>query len=226
MSRHRDTQTLADRLEAGDLSDIWALQRADLRDLYQAGLHQTLIQSGPESAIVHLLSRTPGLHQPDSDGRTWLHHSLHYQRPFVTRWLLQHQAPVDAPDRDGWTPLHLAIRAGDDPAALYLSGQTVNLDTPLRDGRTPLHLALQYRRPEVLQTLLHQGADHRRCDGQGWCGWYYGARYGTPETLRLLWTRGRPPTDNALLALAERHLPPEDYLRFRAGTGLAVDGEL
>ena len=211
---YNDSRVLISALDEGDVDRLYTIRRVKLQDLYPDQWHQTLVQFCPETAIIHVLQRCSGLNSRDDYGRSMLHHSIRFRRPFVTRWLLKRGVTHHVPDNDGWTPLRLAIRSGDLPTAEFLLSRTPDLNTTLSDGRSALHLALQYSRGSIVDTLLAAGVDTSLRDKLDQSAWYYALRYGTSETVDRLW-KTQPPDDSELVETARQYAHPSIYLRLR-----------
>ena len=66
---------------------------------------------------------------------------------------------VNETDEQGWTPLMHAAWNGDLPTLQELITAGADLEAADDDQRTALHLAAEAGRPELVQSLIHAGAD-------------------------------------------------------------------
>lgn len=92
---------------------------------------------------------------------------------------------IDEPDETGDTALHKAVRMGltDNVSKLVRTGATIDMHN--YQGLTALHLAVECNRQEILDILVHSGAN---C-GLRWrneTALYLAAKYGFAEMVRSL----------------------------------------
>ena len=122
------------------------------------------------SSIILLLVRAKAdVNAVDNTGRTPLHWALNTRRKNAVRILLYHKANPDIADNSGATPLHYAARDRydcSDIISVLIRAQT-NVDSKDKSGSTPLHLAAKLGHPEIVQKLLHAGADPDIINNQG-----------------------------------------------------------
>jgi ankyrin repeat protein len=107
--------------------------------------------------------------EPDSDGRTALHHAAIDGYVDVAGVLLKAGARADASDAHGWTPLHFAAQSQCVPFAEALLESGAKVDPVNSHGNTPLCLAVfaSNGQGELIQLLRRHGADasHRNASG-------------------------------------------------------------
>lgn len=142
------------------------------------------------NADVNLISE---LQDADKDivaefGRqqTPLHIASRKGHSAVVELLLKHNAASNLPDADGNTALHCAANLETVEVLLSTAFKT-NANIPNRRGRTPLHLAAARGEVNIVDFLLHHGAQQDILDDQGQNAFHHAAANGhTAVTLILL----------------------------------------
>uniref|UniRef100_U3FZ97 NF-kappa-B inhibitor beta n=1 Tax=Micrurus fulvius TaxID=8637 RepID=U3FZ97_MICFL len=140
-------------------------------DLGQTALHIAVIL-GASGFVGKLVSAGARLGVQEKGGHTALHLAcregwrdcaeqllapLAIQRPGQGN---RFRAQLDCPNYDGYIPLHVAILRKDLGMVSLLISAGSDLNKPeLSCGRSPLHLAVESQSPEVVECLLHAGAD-------------------------------------------------------------------
>ncbi|XP_075773358.1 NF-kappa-B inhibitor beta isoform X2 [Pelodiscus sinensis] len=130
-------------------------------DLSQTALHIAVIL-GASNFVRKLMAAGAGLCVQEKGGHTALHLACREGWRDCAQWLLASlsmrrscegsdaRAQLDCTNYDGYTPLHVAVLRKDLEAVKLLE---------LSCGRSPLHLAVESQSPEVVEYLLHAGAD-------------------------------------------------------------------
>src|SRR3989338_4389561 len=90
---------------------------------------------------------------------TLLHRASAIGASQVVKFLLEHNADVDARESDQWTPLHLAAQNGHLDVAQLLLAHNADVDARDPNQWTPLHLAAYQGHLDVAQLLLAHNAD-------------------------------------------------------------------
>jgi len=130
----------------------------------QPAIARALFQESYDAAMA--LARMPALDvdRRNRAGETALMLAAMKGREDIVRVLIERGAALDP---EGWTPLHYAA-AGDARAIVaLLLARGVRVDPRAPNGRTPLMLAASYASEDMVDQLLHAGADPVARDKQG-----------------------------------------------------------
>jgi ankyrin repeat protein len=134
-------------------------------------------ENSPQN-ILHSVDTFPTERGVEVDARktddwTPLHLAAYFGRPEVTRALLDYGASANAVNDVGETPLYVASRgvyqSQDDGVyiARLLLERGGNVNTQTKDHWTALHAASYFGKPEIVRTLLDQGANANVKNRQG-----------------------------------------------------------
>ena len=119
------------------------------------------------------LTQSPGVYRPDwaAVGRT------------------EGDAPTDDPDEILGEAFVLAAANGRRAVVDYLNAAGIDINARPYRNTTGLHLAIQFRKPDMVERLLHLGADLSIRDDEyhsDATGWAAACDDGSPESTRIL----------------------------------------
>jgi ankyrin repeat protein len=99
---------------------------------------------------------------------------------------------IAAHSADGWTALHLAAFFGHKPLAMAViaRGADVNARATNAMKNTPLHAAAAGRKADLVELLLHEGADANATQEGGWTALHAAAQNGDRGIVALLIANG------------------------------------
>ena len=184
-------------------------------------------EAGDRLRLVRLLEQ--GMDPDATDGQGWgpLHWAAGSGRSEIIDALVEAGADVDRNDqgRNRWTPLMHAIHTDQEEAATRLLARGASANATSPGGVPPLIMAAGYGQSDLVEVLLHHGADPYADAGNGitalWAAAGGGAirdftdgpSFGTcfPETIRIL--RENAPDLRLTSGLASRLVVWFSYLR-------------
>jgi ankyrin repeat protein len=110
----------------------------------------------------------------------------------VLQELDQDPVLITAHSPDGWTALHLTAFFGHKPLAMALiaRGADVNARSTNAMKNTPLHAAAAGRKADLVELLLHEGADANATQEGGWTALHAAAQNGDRGIVALLIANG------------------------------------
>ena len=103
----------------------------------------------------------------------------------LVKWLVAHQADVDAVDIEGNSALHCALMAGKEAVALYLHALMRDVRLANRDGNTPFMLAAINNLAMILK-VLHHTSEHNQFNHSGVNALHEAALAGHTAIIRRL----------------------------------------
>ncbi len=96
----------------------------------------------------------------DHDGIAALHEAIDRRHIDMVKLLIVAGADIEAEDWSSETPLHQAAAGKDDIRfVVYLLWKGARIEAQDDDQRTPLHHAISVHNPDIVRSLLEQGAD-------------------------------------------------------------------
>lgn len=111
-------------------------------------------------ALAELFISSTAMGIRDHSGRSPLMLALMYGHHLIAEMLLEHHPDLTLRDELGMNLIHYAVVMNDVPTVehmLAVTGYTIN--EPDSRGLTPLHLAIRITADDVIDTLLHFGAN-------------------------------------------------------------------
>uniref|UniRef100_A0A915P6M8 ANK_REP_REGION domain-containing protein n=1 Tax=Meloidogyne floridensis TaxID=298350 RepID=A0A915P6M8_9BILA len=176
-------------------------------------------QSGDEDEVEELLKKGSDINSSNIDGVTALHQAVIDGNMDIVRFLVQHNADINAQDNEGDRELPVDL-AENDEMRNYLeevmrlkevderkaresefnamledcdrwiqSGKC--LDTPHpKTGATALHVAASKGYVQLIEKLINSGADINAPDFEGWTPLHAAAHWGEREACRILVENG------------------------------------
>jgi len=144
-----------------------------------------------------LLNRGVNINVRDKKCRTPLHEVLTGLRNGIAdcfvdtvRFLLDHDADVEAEDGNHSTPLHVISKYGNAKAVRLLLEHGADVDAVDNNHSTPLHVVSQRRNVEAARLLLEHGARVDAVDNNHSTPLHVASQHGNVEAARLLLERG------------------------------------
>lgn len=98
------------------------------------------------------------INEPDHSGDTALNYAVAAGKTESIQFLMSNRARVTSQRPDGITALMQAIQIGPKPMALALMSDHSAINDRADDGWTALYFAIRRQDPEILESLLKQGA--------------------------------------------------------------------
>ena len=156
------------RARAGDVGYFsgseFDVQELDARE---SGSGQTPLMAaslaGQHLVVEALLALGADYSIPEKDGYTPPHGVAFQGRPEAASVLIQHDIRVDEAHQDGYTPLHRTVWGGKsnhiETAKILVQDGAVDADALDAAGFTAAHHAAERSWDEMVQALLHVGAD-------------------------------------------------------------------
>jgi ankyrin repeat protein len=140
---------------------------------------------GSTQCIALLLKHDPDFLAMDHSGHDAVMNAALRGHDGVLRMLLAAGAQADRTSAGGWTPLMFAARSGSVACTQTLIDNHADPNvTP--HGWTPLKEAARNCHSKIVEVLLAAGANARFRDTDGWSAMDDAARYGCPESLKVL----------------------------------------
>ena len=132
----------------------------------------------------YLIDKGADVNHKNKYGWTPLHYAVAFYRKEIVELLLSHQANISAQNKDGYTPLHLITQDiksnqkyfSENYIAREVNNNNININTKFsilklifdnnakidvtnNDGYTALHFSAQQLHSNIIEFLLHKGAD-------------------------------------------------------------------
>uniref|UniRef100_A0ABD2XA10 Uncharacterized protein n=1 Tax=Trichogramma kaykai TaxID=54128 RepID=A0ABD2XA10_9HYME len=148
--------------------ELRQLVQVNVRDIYgNTPLHCTLMRGVNKRAVELLLRNAADPNLADKDRLTFLHIicKKKYEQDKLSKMLFEisnemHQSvQVDAKNNDGQTPLHLALYTSKKKMIKLLLRKGAIPNLADQEKLTPLQWTVKKLKPQVIDVLLHYGAD-------------------------------------------------------------------
>ncbi|KAF8635196.1 hypothetical protein AX17_003972 [Amanita inopinata Kibby_2008] len=158
-----------------------------------------LLDTPLEKAILSSMQTADAISHSSTTGQTLLHYAAFLGFDSLTRFLVRHNADLDARDRNGYTPLHFAALSGSICCAQILVDAGADVEIVNALGNTPAEIA----QGQVLDALRIpvSGSDYNSLSDEE-AAWGDGEDDADPQMLRR--TSRRPSKRNLRRGISGR----------------------
>ncbi|CAI6333006.1 unnamed protein product [Periconia digitata] len=148
--------------------------------------------------LNELLRKGADVNKTDNEGRNVLHNLAADKQcdwgSYVIDLLLKTNIVIDYQDDQKRTPLHWAAALGKKELCEMLLTRSkpprANIHAGENKSKTPLHLAVIHNRDDIVDLLIHYGADVTAKSDGGWTPLHNACQEGSVKTVRMLLEAG------------------------------------